>query len=737
MHAVTRLCRPSFLVALAAALAMAACADDLRLPTAADDPPGEQAAATGVLRDGGIDRTDTHFAVNVTTDGGEEMTATLVAGDAEVSDLAPPPGDAYVEAGYGTQGELRFGVYWSQPSAGVSGIRVVGDQLEMLDEFGSVMLTRTFDQHMAATGFPGGSLVGAILTTAPPDDGCTSPDGWCAFSVADGAAGDGGAQGAPTARRSTTVVGDVREDRVRLRPGPTRVALSGEADRADIVQRYRRVASGASRRAAEAAGPVVWRLAEVEREVRATTDHGEEVTRARTRLAYRAWHTNASRDAARVASRAAARATARQAARAAAPSPATGGPARHELPDVELAAFSPSVADQTLGESICPRGTTDVVEFSKSTRGLTLLYQHGFCGNANVFEGMRPRIAAELPVVGTRAFSLSSTDRLDAQVTDLAARIASVGGGQHYAIGHSQGGLLIRRLGQRHPDYVSGVITVASPHLGTYVADLPAEFVADLLIHAVGPHCLTQFMCDYLREIIRQTIAARIGYGALSAAVPALEDLRTGSPFLESLNATYESFKRTGIEVSISRRWALARMLGDQNTPRTRLLNDGRPDGEQWARAAEEVYRAGLFLQYMAIFADWVVSPTGGGVSCSQPGYATFWEPCYDLDYGHYWFASWYDAYIRWTLYFLGSIVTTTMDRMDWVWDYITTRNGDGTDGFIQLSSQRYPPVPGAFPVTRLRVEGKDADSHAGITASPATLQRTLDALRLMTGLAQ
>jgi pimeloyl-ACP methyl ester carboxylesterase len=736
--------RPSSRVALIAALLAAACADDVGLPTIAR-APSDQPTARVALRDAEIDRNDTHFAARIAISADDPVTAgldaSLVAGDASVQG-APPPGDAYVEGGYGTNGELRFGVYWDQSSAAtvIAGIRVVGDQLSVLDQSGNVTLTRTFDAHMAATGFPGGSLIGAILTTSPPDNGCSAPNGWCAMLRADGESSARDPRDPRDPRgtsRSSTITGDRREDRVRLRPAPTRVALAGAGDFSDIIQRYRRLPT-AAKKGIEVAAASIWRLEEIEREVRATTDRGVQVTRSRTRVDYRVWHTNASRDDARTAVRDKAREARRAAPRP--PSPARPAVPATPLgaPDAELAAVLAESDAVTLGESICPRGTTEILERTKNYRWApALLYQHGFCGNARVFDGMRPRIAASIPARETRAFSLSSTERVDTQVDQLAERLAFVGSGGQFAVGHSQGGLVLRRLGQRFPNYVNGVVTIGTPHQGTYVADFAPEAVSEWMLQAVGPACVGDFMCQFLNEVITQTLAAKLGYGLLSVAVPALADLRTGSPFLQTLNSTPEGFQRTGIEVSVARRWALARMIGDHRTPRTRLLSNGRPYGESWAKTAEAVYRTGMFLQYLAFFSEWQVSPSGGGVSCSQTGYALHWAPCFDLDYGSFWYSSWYDSYIRYVIYLLGSIVTTTMDRLDATWDYITTRGWDGTDGFIQLSSQRYPQSPGTFAPVRVIVSAPEADSHAGITASPAILNRTVDALRQMTGVAR
>ncbi len=713
-------------LAVAVGVFLTACADDAP-PTAV--PPDGASHARGTLRDPGINRNDTHFAARVTTDTDDAIPGALL-GDASMRDaavqLGAPTDGAYVEAGYGPQGELRFGVYWDARSGGttIAGIRVIGDDLFVLGPSGQVTLSRTFDAHMAATGLPGGSLIGAMLASGPPpNNGCPGPGGSCASLEVEG--GDAASRRDAPGDRRTTIVGDVREDRARTRRPPGAAARPGTTDATETVRRYRRIPPVRGATAADLQRPV-WRLEAVEQESRAMTDRGERVSRSRTAITYRVWHTNAGRDIAReAAQRAALRATPPVA------------PAVRPAVLASEPAFTMPTADAGAGSLLCPRGNTEAMEVLRKGRGISVLFQHGFCGNAGVFEGMRPRITAALPVDATAAFSLESTDRIDAQVDDLAQRASLMGGRSFFAVGHSQGGLVIRRLGQRYPALVAGVVTIGTPHQGTYVADLPAEMIGSWLLQAVGPDCVGRFMCSLFNDIVFRTLAGEIGYGFITDAVPTLSDLRTGSPFLHSLNTAHEGFQRAGIEVSIDRRWALARMIGDQRTPRTRLLQDRRPDGEEWVRTVEEVYRAGIFLQVLSLFSRYHVSPMGGGVSCSDPGYAMHWAPCYDAGYGNYWYESYYADMVRYALFMIGTVVTGSLDRIDSVWDYITTRHIDGTDGFIQLSSQRYPDVPGTHPPVRLLVGKPDADSHAGITASPGILSRTLDALRLMTGTQQ
>lgn len=92
-------------------IALASC-DDAPSPTAPDALPAP--ARDAALRDVGIQLGDSHLTavVTTTTDG----SSTSVD----------------VEAGYGNNGELRFGMYWTPnvSSVALAGIRYIGDRVD-------------------------------------------------------------------------------------------------------------------------------------------------------------------------------------------------------------------------------------------------------------------------------------------------------------------------------------------------------------------------------------------------------------------------------------------------------------------------------------------------------------------------------------------------------------------------------------------------------------------------------
>jgi pimeloyl-ACP methyl ester carboxylesterase len=345
---------------------------------------------------------------------------------------------------------------------------------------------------------------------------------------------------------------------------------------------------------------------------------------------------------------------------------------------------------------------------------------------------MRPRVSSVLAVGHERAFSTSTFKRLDEQATELEAEVNSTGHGRNIVVGHSQGGLIARRFAQRRNDLVHGVITMGTPHRGALVADVGPDLVSEYVSDAVEGDCFGSFMCDIIAQITARRIAGEITYGVAGTLVPVIQDVRTNSDFVNQLNSTYEPFLRASIEVDAGNRWSLMRIVGDANTHRGRLLNGGRPDGQAYVRTTERVYRAGIFLQDLAMFLRWQAYPYGGGVGCGYSGYRTYWPPCYDNYYGNYWHTSSYWNNLASILFNIGNFVSSTLERIDDTWNYITNRNYERSDGFVQFSSQQYPAGPGTYTPARFIIRPPEADSHTGETASPASLIRIRAAMETM-----
>ncbi len=672
---------------------LVACADTLP-PTAA--PPVEEAARPSAgTRDGDIQKDDSHFTarVRITGSGGG---ASLREASAQASAQAPPGEETlYIEGGYGAQGELRFGVYWeASPGASVRGIRAVGDRIEMLNAQGQVLSSRPFDAQMAEAGLPGGTLIGAYFPSGEP-------------GLVTCRAGDPGC-GPGAALREETPVGGIKELRRTLRASGAAASGASE-DRTESVRRYRKVAKDS------------WRLEEVRQTAYVLEPRGLRVTETVTHFTYGAWNRDLVKDSARAA---APRVHAAEIPRAPAPSELLR-PANAPLP------AAPDPADVFFG--ICDRGTAETnIARSKSSGGLSIVYQHGFCADASVWDGMRPRIASAHNVVRERAFSLATTARAEDQVTELRTRLLQTDPRSNLVIGHSLGGLLARRLGQRDPSLVSGVITIGSPNGGARIAQIGPEAAAELIEVAAGRYCVGDWLCQRISMLLADQYAGKLLFGAPGFLPPVLQDLAPNSPFLQTLNNTTEPFPRAGIEVDAGNRWAVFRMLGDSRSPRTRVITGERPSGHSWVEKAEEVYRAAQWLQFLSLFAQWNVSANGGGVNCQLSGYSAFWTPCSGTDWQSSWNASWNFDFVAFLVYQLSTFVVASMDFVDHTWDWITTGTVDRTDGLVALQAQRYPNAPGVIAPVRVLITPPEADSHSGETASPRVVERTIDLIRTL-----
>jgi pimeloyl-ACP methyl ester carboxylesterase len=705
----------------ASAAILAGC-QDATAPSRAATPVRSAALGSGELRDPGIHLGDTHFGARLVTrttidaprpgaDGGSfaQVSAT--------SEVYERYSERYVEGGYGQQGEVRFGVYWDDPVASpeVGSIRTIGDQVSSYNRWGGMITGASFDAFMREYGLPGGSLFGGFFTSGSGRDGGGKD---CGMNVdtcgpAEPYSLPGG--GTVTDRES----GGWREVRVVLSGAELGSAgIQSAGEHVEVVRRYRRMPAHPG-----SAGNAAWRLEEVKHTATTNTPAGPRTARSDTRVEYVRWHRNAGKDAAReqkAASRPAPAATAKPSAATASPAfpPATSG-----------AEASGSVEAAFI--DVCGRKSS-LVNHHATSGSAAVIWQHGICSDASTWDGMRPRISSVLAVGHERAFSLTSRERLDVQTTELEQEVVASGGGQSIVVGHSQGGLIARRFAQRRNDLVRGVVTLGTPHRGALIADLGPDMASDYVAEAVGQHCYGSPMCTILNETLVRRATGEITYGLAGTLVPVIHDVRTNSTFTNQLNSTYEPFLRAGIEVDAGNRWALMRLIGDITSDRTRLIHGSRPYGDVWVRTTENVYRAGIYLQDLAMFLSWYAAPFGGGVDCGHSGYRANWPPCYDHAYGGYWTTSSYWVRLAAVLLSIGEFVTSRLDWLDETWNYVTTRGGDRTDGFIQFKSQRYPASPGAYAPLIYTIRPPDADSHTGETASPTAFFRVLQALESM-----
>ncbi|MFO0615542.1 MAG: alpha/beta fold hydrolase [Polyangiaceae bacterium] len=133
-----------------------------------------------------------------------------------------------------------------------------------------------------------------------------------------------------------------------------------------------------------------------------------------------------------------------------------------------------------------------------------IVLAHGFfgfddfagAGFLSYFYGVKDDLAAHGEVVYTPAVDpFNDSTFRGAQLYEAIEKIkAETGKRKVVVIGHSQGGLDARVVAHDHPDSVAAVITIATPHHGTPVADIAMKLLADpnasaivdALVNAIG-----------------------------------------------------------------------------------------------------------------------------------------------------------------------------------------------------------------------------------------------------------
>lgn len=114
---------------------------------------------------------------------------------------------------------------------------------------------------------------------------------------------------------------------------------------------------------------------------------------------------------------------------------------------------------------------------------------HGFfgfedfagAGFLTYFYKVKEHLAKNGEIVATPAVDpFNDSDfRGDQLITHIEAFLAETGASKVNLIGHSQGGLDARAVAHKRPDLVASVITIATPHHGTPVADIALKLLAD------------------------------------------------------------------------------------------------------------------------------------------------------------------------------------------------------------------------------------------------------------------
>ncbi|HAN31231.1 MAG TPA: lipase [Myxococcales bacterium] len=166
---------------------------------------------------------------------------------------------------------------------------------------------------------------------------------------------------------------------------------------------------------------------------------------------------------------------------------------------------------------------------------------HGFFGT-DKFAGLDfatyfYEIKADLAKQGeTEVFTpaLDPFNSSDKRAGELLAKIKTImtktGRAKVNLVGHSQGGLDARLLASEHPDLVASVITLATPHKGTMVADIAMKLL---------PNDAAKGVVDALAKIIGVPLYGKDG--AKSSASTSIEQFTTAA--MDAFEAKYPDRK--------------------------------------------------------------------------------------------------------------------------------------------------------------------------------------------------
>lgn len=166
-----------------------------------------------------------------------------------------------------------------------------------------------------------------------------------------------------------------------------------------------------------------------------------------------------------------------------------------------------------------------------------IVLAHGFfgfddfagAGFFNYYHGVREFLAnrGEVQVYTPEVDPFNSSDYRGAQLAEaIEAILAETGHRKVNIIGHSQGGLDARVVAHDHPELVASVVTVATPHHGSPIADIALKLVDEPLVNQV---------LDALLDLVGQPVWDQVG----NETDVALALHAFSSPGIAEFNATY------------------------------------------------------------------------------------------------------------------------------------------------------------------------------------------------------
>lgn len=323
-----------------------------------------------------------------------------------------------------------------------------------------------------------------------------------------------------------------------------------------------------------------------------------------------------------------------------------------------------------------------------------IVFQHGIWSDACTWKRTKPWVLANFYVGGHATISTNSVSMYDEQRDQLANAVNAMADDRLILIGHSNGGIVSRRMAQQiasyNPGRLQGVITLDSPHLGAPAMNTgvtAARFLGRTVAAGFLYLCATnQRGCGEAQMMAGATgVFAKLDN---FANMPLYNEMAPNSAFRSRLNGVTESFKKVGVVSHSQDRFLWARMVGDMRCD---------PDSDCGGR--EQVHRTKRFqkhLKYTAIIGGLLAI---GATIAAQPYIAETAAKSALQAGGMY----------------------ALLEIFDVIYHWVVSPH-DESDGIVPVNSQRYPRADQLYDIY-------NADSHVGTTRSPWVQDRIYLAL--------
>jgi pimeloyl-ACP methyl ester carboxylesterase len=320
-----------------------------------------------------------------------------------------------------------------------------------------------------------------------------------------------------------------------------------------------------------------------------------------------------------------------------------------------------------------------------------IFLQHGFLSNGGTWSRMVPLLNQDLALHSSPTPNAGNqgTSNLDSWLPDIVGQLQS--GTSYIGIGHSAGGLVSRELAQQNSGLVRGVISVHSPHGGApLVNNGTDQYIAGYIGDALNRLYVDLFDANdpnvsFAVGAANYILGDFIGSEALGLILPATQDFKVGSDYLNRLNGAGESFPRAGIIGESDYTGLVYRLVGDSIVGQSLGCNPEDCGGELFAATwgALEVAFESTGGIYEGYYFDCINNEDDSDGHCEE-------EWLYPA-------SDYFDS-------------AAALDSVDAFWQNLVA-NGASSDGFVPTTSQFYPNAPANVVIP-------SADSHLGAPRS-------------------